>query len=201
MECEMQGTGHTAFERRLRGDIAAKNALSEEYEDKIRLARHFGESAEEAVGRRWRKKYAKTAARLLKEADTLRVEVLRRIQDLEPRIRQEMQFSDLEVAAFQAQFEKEHREWLEAQKSRQATAESLRRLTTESGLLRRKMTADQDPSIEEARGAAVRSESVERREKKDVERVDRELDSEARDKNLFTRELQRIVAERITLSS
>ena len=196
----MQGTGHTLFERRLRKDIDAKNALSEEYEAKIRLARRFGKSTEGA-GRRWRKKYAKTAARLISEADALRVDVLRRIQDLEPRIRQEMQFSEHEVAAFQIQFEKEHREWLEAQKNRQAAAESVRRLTGDSGLLGRKMTADRDQSIEEAGAAAARSASVERREKKDVERVARALDSEARDKNLFTQELQRIVAERITLSS
>jgi hypothetical protein len=120
--------------------------------------------------------------------------------DLEPRIRQEMQFSEQEVVAFQAQFEREHREWLEAQKSRQAAAESLRRLTRESGLLPWKMTADQGPSIEEARGATARSKSLERRERNNVGPVVRELDSEARNKNLLTRELQRIVAERITLS-
>ena len=197
----MQSTGHTASERRLRSDIATKNGLSDDYESKIRLARRFKKSAADAVGRRWRKKYAKTAARLLGEAETLRVDVLRRIQDLEPRIRQEMHFSELEVASFQTQFEKEHREWLEAQKGRDAAAENLRRLASESRLLDRQTTPEQELSIEGARGAAARSESVERREKKDVERVARELDSEARDRNLFTRELQRIVAERITLSS
>lgn len=46
---------------------------------------------------------------------------------------------------FPSPVRKRHREWLEAQKSRQAAAESLRRLTRESGLLPWKMTADQGP--------------------------------------------------------
>src|SRR2546426_6731567 len=144
----MQGTGHTLFERRLRGDINAKNALSGEYESRIRLVRRFRGAAGKAHGRRKQKKYAMTAERLLREAESFRVEVLKRIQDLELRIRQEMRFSEQEVAAFQSQFEKEHREWVAAQEKRQTAAQALRMLIRDSGLARRSMTAEEAASLD-----------------------------------------------------
>ncbi len=194
-----QATGHTGFERRLRRDIGKKSAAYDTYSDKLTRARRLQASLTSLHKNRTKKKYTATIERLLKEAGELRPGLISQIETLEARIREEMTFSEKEVTDFQKQYEKEHAEWVAAQKKQDVAAETLRVLKYGWAQSGKGMTPEDVKTMDAAKDKAAKSKIKAHTERKDVKKVQREIDSEARDKIFFTRHLQRIAAEKIAL--
>lgn len=188
-------SGHTRFEKRLRRDISAKNQLRKQIELRIQKIRQWEEQLTDSVSTRWRKRYASTIARFQQEIEQLKAALAAENAELAARINKEMEFSEAEVAEFEKQFTTERAEAV-AKRSEYEQALAEKRKQEE---LLSDATAEEAAEINTRLSKVIskvhRLKRQVGKEDKDVDKVSRELDAEARDRELFASELQRIVAE------
>lgn len=189
--------GRTRTEKRLKRAINEKNVLSKRLRERTRLKSRFNRLSTAAASRRWQKRYASTAERLAGEVRRLTETVLADGASLGRRIREEMKISEDEVRAFEKRYEKELAEYREARKKADVLLEDyqLAQHTWTSA------SRQEHDNLHQLEGEAARARAEARKEKKDAEKVQREIESEARDKTFFTLELERISAERLSLKA
>lgn len=178
--------GRTRIERALKREIQEMKNLRKHLFSRIREVVRYKHQAEKALSHRWRKRYADTAARLIEEIEQLKPVFLHQGETLERKIMEEQKISEREIKDFQTQLEREAQEYKEAQEDLQKL-EKAKALTDDQEKMR-KVEADLD-----------KAEIKEKKEKKDVDKIRRELDSEARDKRLFIEALDQILTDRAAL--
>ena len=105
---------HTLVERKLKQDINAKNKMRRDLEKSMSLIRQLNEKKRKCKNHRNISSYNSTIKRHRKKVEQLRGELLQKNEDLEKRIRKEMEYSEKEVEEFKIQLEKEIREMEEA---------------------------------------------------------------------------------------
>ena len=178
--------GHSSPERRLRADVEKRYELKNELTKKRLLINRLTWKLRHTKKRRLNNRYSATIKRLNAETGTLGRKLNEMNVELQKRIMEEMEFSEEEIRNFSEQYQKEHAEVQEMESRLKAIEEE----TVE-------------PDVEETsegeaapKGAvAERTRRILRRERRTVEGIQREIDSEERDKVFFTRELRQITAE------
>ena len=180
--------GRTRIERTLKKEIQEMGRLRKNLFECMHEATRYEHQAEKAVSHRWRKQYASTAGRLMVETIQLKSALLDQGEALERRIIEERKISEQEIKDFQAQLEREIQEYKGAQKNLKAL-EKANTLTNN----REKM--------KEAEADLASATGKEKKEKKDVDKIKRELDSEARDERLFLEVLNQILKDRAALQA
>jgi len=178
--------GRTRIERTLKREIQEMKSLRKHLFGRIREVGQYEHRAEKAFSHRWRKRYASTAARLTEEIKRLEPVFLHQCEALEHKIMEEQKISQQEVKGFQEQFEREAKEYKEAQ-------EELKKLEEA------KAATDDPEKLKKVEANLERAEIKEKKERKDVGKISRELDSEARDKRLFIEVLDQILSDRAKL--
>ncbi|MBI2900041.1 MAG: hypothetical protein HYY17_07635 [Planctomycetes bacterium] len=185
--------GRTNVEQKLKGDIGHKNRHAALLRARLAEAAKYRRLAAETRNRRKSKQYAASADRLQAEIERLRACVLDCGRDLDKRIREEMKISEQEVADFQKRYEKELAEY------RQAHADA--KVKTEDHALAavgwRHASQEERKKLTELQTVAAKARAQETKEQKDAAKVQKELDSEARDKAFFSLELKRIAVEQV----
>lgn len=175
---------HAPVERALRRDISTNNALRKQLAGLEGRVARWSAKAKDCRNKRQRKKLEATIERTRPAMKSM-VERLRSNNgDLKKRIQEEMKFSEEEVRQLQERYRKEHAEFLKAA----AAARNARRQADD---LSKEAPATTARKVHRRIG---RAERAVRAEGKDVKDVQKELDSEARDKIFFERELSRILA-------
>lgn len=175
---------HTTVERRLKKDIIAKNIIRRDLEKIMFLIRRLSEKLRKCRNHRNISRYNSTIKRQRKKVAQLRVELLQRNEDLEKRIREEMEYSEKEVQEFKTQLEKETREMAEAL----------------SKLKKIKAVREKSENIEEQEEVAREMARATRRllrETADVKKIEKELSSEEKDEILFTLEIKKIKSDNL----
>lgn len=193
--------GRTNVEQKLKREIGEKNQHSRLLRRKLAEVAKYLRLAAAAGGKRWKKRYAKTAARVGAGAEGLRECVLKWDAELEKKIREEMKISEAEVQEFQRTYEKELAEYKAAHEKAKASKKTAKVSTEDWELAQhasQKALEGARKAHQDAIAAAAKAASSETKEKKDAEKALQEVESEKRDKALFTLELDRIVAERHT---
>ncbi len=191
------GVGHNTQERELFRDINEKNQLSRRLRTMTSRIRRWNKSLEERRNHRWRKRYQRSIDRFSTEIGALRDAVLARGRNLKARIESELEVSPSEVEAFQAQFKKEADELRQARADLGEAKAALHRaegLATESGA-----TVDSGALLNQLRRKHRLAALQARSERQDVERVEKELASEAADREALERELRNVLLELETL--
>ncbi len=189
---------HTSVERKLKTDIIQKNIVRKQLEKKMSQVTRYTHQREKATSNRWHKRHATTINRLQGEIAELREQLNPLNADLEARIKAEMEFSEEEVEAFRAQYQQEHAEMIAARQRVDAIQSDLEETQSEESPAGESTdTASDSEASEEIHQKEAELARAERAMKeKDVEEVQREIESEEKDKVFFTRELRRIIAER-----
>ncbi len=186
--------GHNLRERRLFTDLAEKNRLSAELRRVAHSMRRWQDQMNKRRSKRWQAQYRSSIERAGSRLEVLEREVLAQAKDLKSRIEEELDISVQEVSQFEEQYKKELDELVSAQKELREAEEA--RVQTEAA------AADQTSHSQETaellsklRRRHRRTERQVRREAKDVTSVEREIASEERDKEVLTKELQRVIEE------
>lgn len=183
--------GRTNAEQRLKREIGEKNWHAALLRGRLAEIAKYKRLAGETRKRRKAKKYAKTAERLAAKYEDLRACVLKWGAELSKRIREELKFSEQEVADFQKRYEKEMEDYRKAHASAKFATDEFEILSHSW----RHASADEHKRLAEFEAAAAKARSREQKELKEAVQVAKELDSEARDKAFFDLELKRIAAE------
>ena len=138
---------------------------------------------------RWRARYTKTILRAAAELEELEPQVLSRAQELRLRVQEELEISVEEVQAFEEQHKKEITELKAAQQALGTAEQALSGDDLESE------AKDKADLLAELRRKHRRAERKARKEAKDVKTVEQELASEARDREVLTVELHKLLEE------
>ena len=179
--------GHSSVERRLRVDIAERHRLKNELEKRQSLVVKLTKKLESAKKKRLTNRYSSTIERLDVEIDTLREKLNEMNINLQKRITDEMKFSEEEVSKLREQYQKEYSEMVEAESKLKAVEDGTAEPDVEE------ISEEEEPVPREA--VAARTRRALKRERSVVEEIQKEISSEERDKILFTKELQEIMAE------
>jgi len=178
--------GHSSAEHRLRADIAERHGLRNEIEEKQSLIARLNEKLEKVKKKRLNNRYSTTIRRFNTEIKDLEYRLNELNLDLQKRIMDEMKFSEEEIRSFTEQYQKERAEMEETEGKLEAIEEGT-------------MEDDAEETPEKAsvpkEAIVARTRRMLDRERKVVEKIQREISSEERDKVLFASELQQIAAE------
>ena len=129
---------------------------------------------------RWRARYTKSIRRAAAKVEELEQQVLSRAQELRLRVQEELEISVEEVQAFEEQHRKEVMELKGAHQALRTAEQAL------SGAELASEAKDKADRLAELRHKHRRAERQARKEAKDVEVVEQELASEARDREILT---------------
>lgn len=179
--------GHSSVERRLRADIEKRHRLKDELERKQSLTVKLAKKLEITKKKRLNNRYSATIERLDVETETLREKLNEVNIDLQKRIKDEMEFSEEEVSELRKRYQKEYAGMVEAESRLEAIQEG----TVETDV--EETSEEEEPVSKEA--VTARTRRALKKERRAVEEIQKEISSEERDKILFTRELQQIMAE------
>ncbi len=178
---------HTKVERKLKTDIHYKNTLFRDLLASVHLLHEWQTRLAGLRNIRKEKKLRGSIARHMEFINNLSEYLAAHLDDIESNIKEEMKFSVKEVEGFHKELETD-KKLAEAAKAAfdkaKANAES----------------ADED-NLEPAELKVLHAEYSKswrafRREKHKLDEVKDELKSEERDKEIFSRELKRIIVER-----
>ena len=178
---------HTPVEKRLKRDINAKNEIRRDLEKRVSLVRRSSEKLKKCKNHQKTSRYNSTIKRHRIQVEQLRVELLQSNEDLEKRIREEMEYSEKEVEEFKTRLQKETKEMEEA-RSKLEKIKAARKISEK--------TEDQEDLARKTARATIRL----LRETTDVEQIEKELSSEEKDKILFTHELKTIESDKLIYS-
>ena len=182
-------SAHNPRERRLFRDLQEKNVLTRQIQ---RLASSMWRLQARAAKRRshrWRARYTNSIRRAATKVEELEQQVLSRAQELRLRVQEELEISVEEVQAFEEQHKKEVMELKEAHQALRTAEQAL------SGAELASEAKDKADRLAELRHKHRRAERQARKEAKDVETVEQELASEARDREILTVELHKLLEE------
>ncbi len=177
---------HGSIEHRLLADIAARHNLKNEVERKKSLIAKLTKDRECTKKKRMSNRCSATIKRLNAEIKQFEYKLNRRNMDLQRRIMSELEFSEEEIQNFTRQYQKEYSEMVEIEDKLEAIEEG----TVEPA-------AEETPGEEVPSKEAIvaRTKRILGKERKIVERIQREIGSEKRDRVVFANELQQIVTE------
>ena len=190
--------GHNKRERRLLTDLQEKDRLSTELRRVAYHIRRWQDGMKRRRGKRWQAQYRLSLERASARLEVLERAVLAQARDLKLRIEEELEISEQEVNQFEAQYDKELEELLAAQDALRGAEEARAEAEATVG---NKTSPSQKTAelLSQLRRKHRRAERTVRREAKDVTSVEGEMASEERDKEVLTRELQRVIEEIQTL--
>ena len=171
---------HTTKEKQLKSDIAEKNIIRRELEQRLVRVHRWNDDIARTKNSRRKKKLESTIARYKVQIDDLKEELLCMNEDLEKRIKEEMAYSEDEIKAFQNDLEKHAKE---LQKIKETLTEDEKE--------------KQNPEKEKQAAAdKFHAQKLLKAEARKIRQDEKELESEARDKALFTLELKHIALDR-----
>ena len=179
---------HNPRERYLFRDLQEKSVLTKQVQRLASSIRRLQARATKRRSHRWRARYTNSVQRAAAKLEELEPQVLSRAQELRLRVQEELDISVEEVQKFEEQHRKEIME-LEAAQQSLRTAEQTLSAEFASG------AKDKADRLAELRHKHRRAERQARREAKDVEAVEQELASEARDREILTIELHKLLEE------
>lgn len=182
----------TIQEKQLKTDIHFKNELRRDLAGSLKQLHNWQEKLTTIKNNRKEKKLGVTVARYASYISELKLFLTPVLDDLEGRIKAEMNFSEEEIAAFQ---EEVKAETVQAADARKAFDSAKALLENTEG------DKKADPEVlKAARDAYSKAFKAFRLERAELETAEKELKSELRDKEIFTRELKRIMVERHFMS-
>ena len=180
---------HNPRERRLFNDLQEKSALTRQVRRLASSMQRWQASAAKRRSNRWRAQYTKSIRRAAAMVEELEPQVLSRAQALGSRVREELDLSVEEVQKFEEQHKKEV---LELQAAQQALRKAQHAL---SGAELASEARDKAEGLAGLRQQHRRAARRARQEAKDVTAVEQELESEARDREILTVELHKLLEE------
>ncbi len=183
---------HNVQERKLKSDIHFKNELRRDLATSLNQLHSWQEKLHTLKNTRKEKKLNTTVARYASYIHELKQYLVPVLDDLETRIKTEMDFSKEEIAQFT---EEVKAETVQAAEARQAfdKARKLLQDTEEA-----KKTDPEE--LKAARDTYRKAFRKFRLESAELESAQKELQSELRDREIFKKELKRIMVERHFMS-
>ena len=178
--------GHRSIEHKLRADIEERHNLKNEIEKKQSLVNKLTRKLEHGKKKQSNNRYSATIKRLNAEVETLKCELNEMNLDLQNRITNEVKFSEEEVRNFTDQYKKEYAEMIETQSKLNAI---------EEGTMEPDVEGESGEESVPKEAIVARTKRILDRERRIVDGIQKELSSEERDKVLFARELEQIMAE------
>ncbi len=183
---------HNIQERQLKSDIHFKNELRRDLAGSLKQLHNWQEKLTTIKNTRKEKKLGTTVSRYADYINELKLFLVPVLDDLEDRIKSEMNFSKEEIDSFQEEIKAET---VQAADARKAFDKAKALLENTEG----DKKADPD-ALKVAREAYSKAFKAFRLEKAELETAEKELKSELRDREIFTRELKRIMVERHFMS-
>lgn len=171
---------HTAKERKLKTDIIEKNILRRDLKKKFSAINRWKKKLNQTNNLQKRKKMESSIVRYQDGIEPLMKELLHMGEDLEKRIKDEMNYSEEEITAFQTNLEKH--------------AKELERI--QDNLKKEDAKPEESDKDRPSQGSKFQLAKLLKEEVKKMRKDEKELKSEERDKALFTLELKRIALDR-----
>ncbi len=182
-------SGHNRRERRLFRDLREKSVLTCQIQRLSSLMRRLQARAAKRRSNRWQARYTKSILRATAKVEELEPQVLSRAQELRLRVQEELEISVEEVQAFEEQHKKEIMELKVAHQALRTAEQAL------SGADLASEARDKADRLAQVRHKHRRAERQARKEAKDVKAVEQDLASEARDREILTVELHKLLEE------
>ena len=182
-------SGHNRRERRLFRDLREKSVLTCQIQRLSSLMRRLQARAAKRRSNRWQARYTKSILRATAKVEELEPQVLSRAQELRLRVQEELEISVEEVQAFEEQHKKEIMELKVAHQALRTAEQAL------SGADLASEARDKADRLAQVRHKHRRAERQARKEAKDVKAVEQDLASEARDREILTIELHKLLEE------
>ena len=187
---------HNPSERRLFRDLQEKHVLTKQVRHLVSAVRRWQVQVATRRSKRWAAQYTNSIRRASARLEDLERQVLTRAQALRLRVQEELETSVEEVQSFEEQHRKEIRELEVSQQELREARLALSGAATSSKEQTPPSEAENKAlNLAELQRRHRRAERHARKEAKDVEAVERELASEARDKETLASELHRLLEE------
>lgn len=202
---------HNPRERRLFTDVSNKNHLSRQIRRLAHSVRQWRARMEKRRSKRWKAQYGNSIQRASAKLEVLERDVQSRAQELKSRIQEELEVSETEVQQFEEQHKKEVQELKAVRKELKAAEHALsgaenpaeprqarkgaKDSKQKSGAGAAQQALSDAENLAELRQKHRRLERQAHKEAKDVKEVEAELASEARDEQVLTAELHRLLEE------
>ncbi len=195
---------HTPIERKIKTDIILKNKLRKQLEKKLVRLKSWEQLLKKTKNNRKSKKYHNNIIRYLDTINKLKPITKGRIDDLEKRIKEEIKYSEDEIKQLQEMYKKEYSEMLDAEKllikAKQGKLDDKEKLEIAETTLEKYEAR----SGEEQKGKIVfpkeylliKVKKRLKKESKDKKDVEKEINSEEKDRILFDSELKRMIMEK-----
>ena len=180
---------HNPRERRLFRDLQEKSVLTRQVQRLASSMRRLEARAAKRRSNRWRARYTNSIRRAAAKVEECEQQVLSLALELRLRVQEELEVSVEEVQAFEAQHKKEVMELKVAHQALHTAQQAL------SGVELASEAKDKADRLAELRHKHRRAERRAHKEAKDVKAVEQELASEARDREILTVELHKLLEE------
>ena len=177
---------HNTRERILFRDLNDKAVLSREVRRLAGSMRRWEARLAKGRGKRWTAQYTNSIRRASARVEDLERQILAYAEYVRPRVEKELEISVQEVQ----QFEEQHKKEVQEAHASQQTLQSAEQALSTAATARQKAE-----ELTELRRVLRRAERQARKESQDVTDVKEELASEARDTEVLTRELHRLLTE------
>jgi hypothetical protein len=199
---------HTSVERKIKTDIIKKNTLRKELTRDIRKMKRLSDLLKKTRNRKKRKRYIKNIDRHIPGIRGKKKQLSVMIGDLEKRIGEEMKYSEKEMKELEQTYKKEYEDMvqsqnllLKAQKNRLSDKEKLdiSNMSIDRGTEEEKTTGGESGTtvpVFPRELLLARAKKRFKHESEEVAEVEKEIESEEKDKQLFESELKRIVLEK-----
>ncbi len=179
---------HTVQEKKLKSDIHDKNELRRELAFSLNQLHSWQEKLVTISNIRKEKKLNRTVVRYANYIHELKLFLTPVLDELETRIKTEMDFSVEEIEQFRGEIKTEAAEAAQARKAFE-NAKKILESTEEKKQV-------EPEELASARQAYSKAFKAFRLEKAELDNVKKELESELRDRDIFKLELKRIMIER-----
>ena len=179
---------HNPRERALFRDLHEKSALTKQVQRLASSVRRLQARADDRRSHRWRARYRDSIQRAAAKLEELEPQIVARARELKVRVQEELDVSVEEVQAFEEQHKKEVAELEVAHQALGAAEQALNAGLASNASAK----ADQ---LAELRHKHRRAERQSHKEAKDVNDVEQELASAARDREILTIELHKLLEE------
>ena len=177
---------HNTRERILFRDLNDKAVLSREVRRLAGSMRRWEARLAKGRGKRWTAQYTNSIRRASARVEDLEQQILAYAEYVRPRVEKELEISVQEVQQFEEHHKKEVQEAHASQQALQSAEQALSTAAT---------ARQKAEELTELRRVLRRAERQARKESQDVADVEEELASEARDTEVLTRELHRLLTE------
>ncbi|MBN2533204.1 MAG: hypothetical protein JXB88_09950 [Spirochaetales bacterium] len=202
---------HNIVERKIKFDIVRKNTLRKQLTRDISKVVRWAESLNTVKNRRKRKRYVKNIERYVPGITKTKKTVLELIDDLNTRMKDELKYSENEIADLQETYKKEYEEMVNARKMfikakngslNEQEIEEIAGKSVEEMVMQKGETPDsgEKEMVIPKEELLVKARKRLKMESKDAEKVNNELESEEKDKILFQNEIKRMALEKKILS-